>query len=490
MKNYNEKLRSIFSESEVKLIRNMQSGDVSFDMLTDGQKDAFINIAERIDFNENKIIKGNANIPTRERHISLTGFAGSGKSTLMKFVIDYISLRGISNDRVVCCAPTHGAKKVLSGYVKRDVETIHKILKIRPIKGIKNLSFAKQGKSNPEEDELSNVDYMICDESSFYDDYLFETLLSSVGSECLIIFVGDPQQLFGTSNKISPVFSDYRFKHLHLTEIKRTDSPIITVGNAIREGLITKIDSTWVNENGHGVVRHFSQTTFMNAYLKEINGQQENFKENRIVSFYNASVNSHNISVRRQIYDTRFQFIIGEYLISQEPFMVIRDGEPEILFENGTLLKIIDLSFHEEVITTPLTPEMFKAKYYKLKVVNEDCPFKSEHTIDVLTDSLTKSYDEFVERTFNRRIGEVKKHRLGPDDSVSYMLLRDARFLSVKHLPASTIHKAQGTTVDNVFVDANYHSGRLFKNGAQQDLRIRLDYVAITRARNTVHIIY
>lgn len=489
---YDEKLKNIFSDGDIRLIKNMHSGDVTFDMLTDGQKDAFIEIAKYIDFNENKIIGGSSNIPTRERHISLTGFAGSGKSTLMKFVIDYISFRGIGNDRVICCAPTHGAKKVLSNFVKRDVYTIHKMLKIVPIRGIKNLTFGKRNtkKENGEGGELSNANYIICDESSFYDEFLFEALLAEVKPECLIIFVGDSQQLFGTSNKISPVFSDGRFKQLQLTEIKRTDSPIIAVGSAIREGLIQKIDDTWVDDNGNGVIRHFSDKSFMDAYYKTINGNPENFHENRIVSYYNANVNRYNFGVRQRVYDTRFQFIVGEYIVAQEPYIILKDGEPEVLFENGTLLKIIDASFHEDIVTTPLTPEIFRAKFYRLRVINEDCPTKSEYTVDVLTDSLVKSYDEFVERTFNKRIGEVKRHRLDEDDSISYMVLRDARFLSVKHLPSCTIHKSQGTTVDNIFVDASHHYSWQFKNGARSDLRVRLDYVAITRARKQVHIKY
>lgn len=79
MKNYDEKLRENFSDSDINLIKKMESGDVSFDMLTNGQKDAFIEIAKYIDFNENKIVKGSANIPTKNRHISLTGYAGTKK---------------------------------------------------------------------------------------------------------------------------------------------------------------------------------------------------------------------------------------------------------------------------------------------------------------------------------------------------------------------------------------------------------------------------
>lgn len=80
-----EKLKKIFSEEEVKNILNMKSGDVTFDMLSQGQKRAFVAIATQIKRNMNNELnpemKGGMTLEemfsVKKKHITLNGPAGT-----------------------------------------------------------------------------------------------------------------------------------------------------------------------------------------------------------------------------------------------------------------------------------------------------------------------------------------------------------------------------------------------------------------------------
>ena len=67
-----------------------------------------------------------------------------------------------------------------------------------------------------------------------------------------------------------------------------------------------------------------------------------------------------------------------------------------------------------------------------------------------------------------------------------YFYLRDA-FAKVQYIFASTIHKLQGSTYDTVHIDL---ASLLNNKQMSDDLKYRLAYVAVTRARKKVKILY
>ena len=67
---------------------------LTFDMLTDGQKHAFDVLMDRI---------------AQNKHTTVRGAAGTGKTAMMKFIVQEMVRRGVTG--VVLATPTHQAKK-------------------------------------------------------------------------------------------------------------------------------------------------------------------------------------------------------------------------------------------------------------------------------------------------------------------------------------------------------------------------------------------
>ena len=149
--------------------------NITFDMLNEGQKATFNRVVERI-----KAGRGG--------HITINGPAGTGKTTMTKFIINYLISNGVSG--VMLAAPTHGAKRVLSKLAGMAANTIHSILKINPTTYEENMLFEQK-----EVPDMAKCRVLICDEASMYDRKLFQIIMATIPSWCLIIAIGDKSQI-------------------------------------------------------------------------------------------------------------------------------------------------------------------------------------------------------------------------------------------------------------------------------------------------------
>ena len=101
---------------------------MTFDDLTEGQKNAF-NIVMRA-------------IKEKKHHVTINGPAGTGKTTLTKFIIEALISTGETG--IILAAPTHAAKKILSKLSGKEASTIHSILKINPVTYEENVLFEQK----------------------------------------------------------------------------------------------------------------------------------------------------------------------------------------------------------------------------------------------------------------------------------------------------------------------------------------------------------
>lgn len=176
---------------------------------------------------------------------SLGGLAGTGKSTIIPFVIDAL---GLEQHEVLFCAPTNKAKNVLKAKLRSkgigsEVSTIHKIMmtptevhcdncplsrpKPSPTDLCHGSSWAKCGCELAFVTRGSSVapQIIICDESSMVTDELYDELIGL--SEGLpILFVGDHGQLAPVGNRLDKDFSVMSSPDFELHEIHRGHSTI------------------------------------------------------------------------------------------------------------------------------------------------------------------------------------------------------------------------------------------------------------------------
>lgn len=108
----------------------------------------------------------------------LTGGPGSGKTTVLRAVIDVLEKDG---KHVTLCAPTGRAAKRMSSLTGREASTIHRLLGYRQGEGYHKKQI--------------ETDVLIIDEGSMMEQVLFNHLLDAVGPGTQIIMVGDVDQL-------------------------------------------------------------------------------------------------------------------------------------------------------------------------------------------------------------------------------------------------------------------------------------------------------
>ncbi len=108
----------------------------------------------------------------------LTGGPGSGKTTVLRAVIDVLEKEG---KHVTLCAPTGRAAKRMTSLTGREASTIHRLLGYRQGEGYHKKQI--------------ETDVLIIDEGSMMEQVLFNHLLDAVGPGTQVIMVGDVDQL-------------------------------------------------------------------------------------------------------------------------------------------------------------------------------------------------------------------------------------------------------------------------------------------------------
>lgn len=160
----------------------------------------------------------------KEKYTVIAGYAGAGKSTLVRFLIEELKHYGIKEDDVCYACFTGKAAQVLLKKGNKNVFTLHKLLYKsipRPDGGFTRIP-------------LEKIDYkiVIVDEVSMAPNTLMELLFKH---RCHVICLGDPFQLPPVEKKEDNHLLDN--PHIFLDEVMRQaqESEIIRLSMAIRQ---------------------------------------------------------------------------------------------------------------------------------------------------------------------------------------------------------------------------------------------------------------
>ncbi len=156
----------------------------------------------------------------------LTGGPGTGKTTVVKGIIDIFENRGIE---VLLCAPTGRAAKRMTEVTGRDAKTIHRLLEVEW--DVNDKPVFRRNASDP-----LSAGAVIIDEMSMVDAELFSSLLDALPIGCRIILVGDSDQLpsVGPGNVLTDLVDSGVLPVVCLTEIFRQARKSLIVMNAHR----------------------------------------------------------------------------------------------------------------------------------------------------------------------------------------------------------------------------------------------------------------
>lgn len=452
----------------------------------------------------------------------LKGYAGTGKTFIIKGLADYLALKGRS---FKLAAPTGKAARVISAKTKREASTIHKAIysnkdikefKVDNTDGTETYKFYYEIQVNPDPDDT----VYIVDEASMISDVYSEQEFFRFGSGHLlqdllhyvnldnndhnkkIIFIGDDAQLPPVGMKYSPALDErYLLEHHQvasqmytLTQVVRqdADSGILENAFALRDALSTNTFNKLDFNISFDDVEHVDHDHLMNQYLQSCDNKIN--AESIIIAHSNASVAEYNKRIREHFFPDTPLMTPGdkimatsnnlqhEILISNGDFGLVREVSPQPEIRNiplrrkcpetGQIEKIdVELRFRDTMLG--FNDLEGKAHFFRCKII-ENLLYSEKP--DLSSDENKAMYVDFVMRHKHLKPG-TKEHK----DS----LRSDQYFnaMRIKFGYAITCHKAQGSEWSNVFVNCKTHMQTL--NASY----FRWLYTAITRAAKKLYVL-
>jgi exodeoxyribonuclease-5 len=430
---------------------------------------------------------------------TLSGHAGTGKTTCIKKIIDEY------RRRIVVSAPTHKAKKVIMLTTGMDAQTLHSLLGLRPDIDLDNFNPNDPEFNQIAEPKISEFDLVIIDEASMINEDLYKIIVEKTkDTTTKVLFMGDPAQIPPVGEKESVVFTHINEFYL-LTKIERQNStnPIFSVSDVLRNNLTIPDGgfekTTNINEIGEGIIFTSDKNEFRKSILEKYTSDE--FKINtdfaKVIAWRNKTVMGANKSIRTALFGENANIIeIGDILMA---YRSIRSTSSRFnIIENSTDYRVVDKSDLEE--------NKYKLKGYRAKI-REDLPhgkfkFKEIFIVDIKDhDNLHKyaelhdKYKEYGRNNKNKEVGswtqyyDFRRHNIlmttigrykdGKPRSKFDIIAKDMDYgMSI------TCHKCQGSTYVHAFVMENdIDINWLIKE------RNQLKYTSFTRPTTSVTVL-
>ena len=394
------------------------------------------------------------------KELTISGFAGSGKTFLVEYLADMATKQqqmvklidpNIPMRIMHFSATTNKAAAVLEDMLHKEVTTIHSLLGLTVQNDYKTgkvkLTKKLQGKN------LRNS-IVIIDEASMVNAELLKVIREHCHptTGCKIVWVGDSYQLPPVMEDVCPVFQESPNTHF-LKEIQRQvkGSPIIQLSAMYRATLDDhELDWPRIANVGTTIMHYADKDDFFkvieNAYRPD--HSPDDYK---VLAWSNNRVREYNRWIR-SFENYPEPFVAGEIVVTNKP-----------LFHEKTILASTDTR-HVIRRVTPAQIDGLHGFMIELGGVSEEFFQPRDWT---QANSLMKQHAADAKKTRN----------WGP-----YFDIKQG-WADLRPIHASTVHKAQGSTYREVFVDL----ANISKNTKWREVA-RLVYVAITRASDKVHL--
>ncbi|MBL1322195.1 MAG: AAA family ATPase [Methylophaga sp.] len=399
---------------------------------------------------------------TDTKEFNISGFPGTGKTYLMKFITDTLMKRykdacfmydmPCVPYEIQLCATTNKAAEVLSKVTSKVATTIHSFLGLQ----VKNdFSAGKSYLKKTQKWKIHSNLILFIDEASMADTELHNIILESLDNTCKIIYIGDADQLAPISDTNSPVYNS-NIPTIYLDQsMRNAEKPaLINICSQLRETVQTGIFKPIVAVPGvidyldDSQLQHLLQTQYRNLSVNS-----------RILCFTNDRVNQYNEYIRN-LRQLPKRLIVGEHLINNSAIAMGRiHMHPEqrvevISVEPST--SVIDLDSNDSGITLHV---------YNLTVLTD---YEEEIELKIPVDM----------SSFNKLIKYFGKKK----DWSNYFYLKN-NFADLRPKDAATVHKAQGSTYTSVILDLG-NIGECY----EADTVARMLYVGVSRPSERIYL--
>ena len=433
--------------------------------LRSSSQDSCANVLSGIQLNaqqQDALVLMEAFIASDERLFLLTGYAGTGKTTLLQALIT--RLRDVGDRRkVVFTALSNKATKVLAEMAYRwslnvDCMTCCRLLGLQPTID-KETGVQKFTRDRKKKGLIHYYKLVVVDECSMINEEMWMLLVDAISrldANTQLLFVGDPAQLPPVNEARSLCFEQI-IQRYDLTEVMRYGGAIGLLADTIRKNLDSPRLPTYQNDlttdQTEGIVVVPSdqwQTLIHRAFSSE--SYIANPDQVRVLAYTNRRVNALNDSIRQSIYgDHLSRFVIGERLTANTPCL---EGDT-IILQTSQECEVLDINWgrSDKWQVWFLDVETELGDFYRLRVLHECEQAKFEKELKILAEARQWKAFWDLKQFFH-------------DLNYSYCL---------------TVHKSQGSTFQDVFIDVpNLQQNRKVSE------RNQLHYVALTRAAKRV----
>lgn len=226
---------------------------------------------------------GNINLSAKQKEaiqsinsnnvVIITGGPGTGKTTIIKNVIDIYKSHG---KKVVLCAPTGRAAKRMTEMTGEEAKTLHRLLEIGKIEKDNEFTIMNY------EVAPIDADVIIVDEASMVDIYLMNYLLNGIYQGTKLILVGDTDQLpsVGPGSVLKDIINSERIKTIFLDEIFRqaAQSKIIVNSHRVNDGeyFLDKEEQEGLKDDFF-YIKEKSQDIMLDQIISLCKGRLKNF---------------------------------------------------------------------------------------------------------------------------------------------------------------------------------------------------------------------
>ena len=373
--------------------------------------------------------------------IIITGGPGTGKTTIIKTIIDIYEAR---KNKVVLCAPTGRAAKKMTETTGKEASTLHRLLEIGKIDDDNFMS-------NYNYDGAPiDADVIIVDEVSMVDMFLMNFLLKCIYKGTKLILVGDVDQLasVGPGSVLKDIIASEKVTTIKLDKIFRQAAKSKIILNAHRvnkgEGFLPKEEQEGLNEDFF-FIDESNQEKILNQIISLCTGRLK--KYGNYDFFKNIQVLT---PTKKGIIGTKeLNKILQEYLNPN-------DGTLKEKTSNGAIYRVGD-----RVMQIKNNYDMYWEKDIEKREYGSGI-FNGETGTIVKVDN-------------NEKIVEVQFD----DDKICWYEFTELD--QIEHSYSITIHKAQGSEFDVVIM--------AIPQAAPMLLTRNLLYTGITRAKKLLIVI-
>lgn len=395
-------------------------------------------------------------LDTSQDILVISGFSGTGKTTLVKECIASVpKLRKLSHllnpdskelsYDVILTATTNQAAEALQAATQRRTRTIHQLIGLRVSPGFRNGKYqtSLQWKRNARTVENAII---VIDEGSYIDEELLSYIRLGT-RKCKLVIIGDPDQLLNVGSDRSPVFNA-GYPTVHLAEPVRfkENGPIDSLSSSLRHTVQTGQWPSYNPDQQEVVV--VGREEFEQRIIQEFSRPDRNASDAVVLAWRNATVIKYNEAIAGYLTGNP-KFQVGDKAVCNSP---IFDPTGNQAYKNNQVVTI--------------------TKSYR------SSPRHGFHGSLISMDN--SNLTVFMPDDYGDR---AKAVALAEKDESFRHLAYEVNHLwaDLRHVYASTVHKAQGSTYNKVFIDLED-----LKHCPDSNQLARMLYVAVSRARYQV----